>query len=220
MPSLVNTGLNPGPARIFSGSRGSGRVPCHPYSGQSVTGSCTSWVTQARGEAHAISRSLATAIHGLRSLEENLASPSWLREVFYAARSAWASPLAVHRWSGGDHTQGEPSTGSRGWKPEKPGDFAPGTPPSPSAPRRNIPATEAFTPGDPRRKSLEFTQHWHLACPQARGEAHAISTDARSGILPALARGKPRFAILAALGFPRRSIGMGLAPRSPSVFMR
>jgi len=43
------------------------------------------------------------------------------------------------------------STGSRGWKPEEPGDFAPRTPPSPSAPRGNIPATEAFTPGDPRR---------------------------------------------------------------------
>jgi hypothetical protein len=39
---------------------------------------------------------------------------------------------------------------------------------------------------------------------QARGSAPAISPDARCGILPALARGKPRFAILATLGFPRR----------------
>jgi len=67
---------------------------------------------QARVEAHAISRTLAPA-SCLRSLEENLASPSWLREVFYAARSAWASPLAVQRWSGTETDQPGVGGGSR-----------------------------------------------------------------------------------------------------------
>jgi len=51
----------------------------------------------------------------------------------------------------------------------------------------------------------------------ARGQAHAISPDARSGILPALAPCQLALGILPSLAAKAGSIGMGLAPRRPLV---
>jgi hypothetical protein len=161
-----------------TGSAGSGRGPCH-LAGRSLPASC------------------------LQLAPCWLASASCLRFASKAGSIGMGlaprSPLVV--------TQGTRSTGSRGWKPEEPGDFAPRTPPSPSAARRNIPATEAFTPGG----SFAVA---HAG--SGRGPCHLAGRSLQASCLPVA---PCWLAPASCLRFASKagSIGMGLAPRSPSM---
>jgi len=56
---------------------------------------------QAQGEAHAISPDARFRHPAVRSLHASSLSASCLRSLPRPARSAWASPLAGHRWSCG-----------------------------------------------------------------------------------------------------------------------
>ena len=70
-----------------------GRSESQGFRQPPVFASCSVSITKRPGVAHAISPDVRFGHPGLHSLDGNLVSPSRLREVFRAARLAWATPL-------------------------------------------------------------------------------------------------------------------------------